>query len=170
MEVLLGMGQIEDVVTVVVNGVEIPQGQSGKNMTATGWFNLVTPGTRNGAFNLDFVDASGQPLGDPYGSMALLSVVVPNQVSSAQSLPTIDVLLMGLKLERFDTEGNSLGEAFTNSPPWVLLDVLRRSGWLTTEVDLVEFRGGGGVLRCGDCDHGSCTAMRSRFRGSNAIW
>ncbi len=84
MEVLLGMGEIADVVKVVVNGVEIPQGQSGKNMTATGWFNLVTPGTRNGAFNLDFVDASGQPLGDPYGSMALLSVVVPNQVSSAQ--------------------------------------------------------------------------------------
>ncbi len=99
MEVLLGMGEIADVVKVVVNGVEIPQGQSGKNMTATGWFNLVTPGTRNGAFNLDFVDASGQPLGDPYGSMALLSVVVPNQVSSAQTLPTIDVLLMGLLLE-----------------------------------------------------------------------
>ncbi len=139
MEVLLGMGQIENVVTVVVNGVEIPQGQSGKNMTATGWFNLVTPGTRNGAFNLDFVDASGQPLGDPYGSMAVLSVVVPNQVSSAQSLPTIDVLLMGLMLERFDTSGNSLGETFTNSPPWVLLDVLRRSGWLTTEIDLPSF-------------------------------
>jgi hypothetical protein len=139
MEVLLGMGQIESVVTVVVNGVEIPQGQSGQNMTATGWFNLVTPGTRNGAFNLDFVDASGQPLGDPYGSMALLSVVVPNQVSSAQSLPTIDILLMGLMLERFDSSGNSLGETFTNSPPWVLLDALRRSGWLTTEIDLPSF-------------------------------
>ncbi len=46
---------------------------------------------------------------------------------------------MGLMLERFDTSGNSLGESFTNSPPWVLLDVLRRSGWLTTEVDLVSF-------------------------------
>ena len=139
MEVLLGMGEIADVVKVVVNGVEIPQGQSGKNMTATGWFNLVTPGTRNGAFNPDFQDASGQALGDPYGSMALLSVVVPNQVSSAQSLPTIAVLLMGLLLERFDSSGASLGEAFTNSPPWVLLDVLRRSGWLTSEVDLVSF-------------------------------
>ncbi len=46
---------------------------------------------------------------------------------------------MGLLLERFDTSGASLGEAFTNSPPWVLLDVLRRSGWLTTEVDLASF-------------------------------
>ena len=87
MEVLLGMGEIEDVVKVVVNGVEIPQGQSGKDMTATGWFNLLTHGTRSGDFNPDFTDASGQPLGDPYGNMALLSVVVPNQVNSAQSLP-----------------------------------------------------------------------------------
>ncbi|MEO8049698.1 MAG: phage tail protein [Acidobacteriota bacterium] len=139
LEVLLGMGRIENVVTVVVNGVEIPQGQSGMNMTATGWFNLVTPGARNGAFNADFVDSSGQPLGDPYGSMALLSVVVPNQVSSAQSLPKVDILLMGLMLERFDIAGVSLGETFTNSPPWVLLDVLRRSGWLTTEIDLPSF-------------------------------
>ena len=141
LEVLLGMGQIADVVKVVVNGVEIPEGQSGKNMTATGWFKLVSAGTRNGAFNPDFEDASGQSLGDPYGSMAVLSVVVPNQVSSAQSLPKVDVLLMGLLLERFDASGVSLGESFTNSPPWVLLDVLRRSGWLASEVDLVSFAG-----------------------------
>ncbi len=63
MEVLLGMGEIAGVVKVVVNGIEIPQGQSGTNMTATGWYNLVTPGTRNGAFNLDFADASGQSAG-----------------------------------------------------------------------------------------------------------
>ncbi len=139
MEVLLGMGQIEHIVKVLVSGIDIPQGQSGKDMTATGWFNLVTPGTRIGAFNPDFTDASGQPLGDPYGNMALLSVVVPNQVNSAQSLPKIDVLLMGLQLERFDASGTSLGEAFTNSPPWVLLDVLRRSGWLTSEIDIPSF-------------------------------
>ena len=45
----------------------------------------------------------------------------------------------GLKLERFDASGASLGEAFTNNPAWVLLDVLRRSGWLTTEIDLASF-------------------------------
>ena len=46
---------------------------------------------------------------------------------------------MGLQLERFDASGTSLGEAFTNSPPWVLLDVLRRSGWLTSEIDIPSF-------------------------------
>ena len=44
MEVLLGMGEIERVIKVLVNGIEIPQGQSGVNMTATGWFNVVTRG------------------------------------------------------------------------------------------------------------------------------
>lgn len=139
MEVLLGMGEIEGVVKVVVNGIEIPEGQAGVNMTATGWFNVVTKGTRTGAFNQDFVDGSGNALGDPYGSMAVLSVVVPNQISSGQSLAKVEVLLNGLRLERFDAAGASLGEAFTNNPAWVLLDVLRRSGWTLPEIDIATF-------------------------------
>ena len=63
MEVLLGMGEIDGVVKVMVNGIEIPKAQSGADMTATGWFNLVTAGTRNGAFNPDFADAVGQSAG-----------------------------------------------------------------------------------------------------------
>ena len=79
-------------------------------MTATGWYNVVTPGARTGAFNLEFHGQVGNPLGDPYGSMALLSVVVPNRISNGQSLPTIKVLVQGLKLEQFDSSGASLGE------------------------------------------------------------
>ena len=139
MEVLLGMGTIQGIVTVIVNGIQIPEGQSGVNMTATGWYNVVTPGTRDGAFNMDFTDGSGNPLGDPYGSMAMMSVVVPNLISSGQTLATIEVLIDGLLLEQFDTTGASLGESFTNNPAWVLLDALRRIGWLTTDVDLVSF-------------------------------
>ncbi|MGH9632516.1 MAG: hypothetical protein ACRD7E_29775, partial [Bryobacteraceae bacterium] len=37
LEVLLGMGEISKVVKVIANGVEIPQGVSGQNMTSTGW-------------------------------------------------------------------------------------------------------------------------------------
>jgi hypothetical protein len=139
MEVLLGMGQISRVIQVLVNDIAIPEAQNGTNMTATGWYSLVSAGTRNGAFNLDFTDSAGSPLGDPYGSMALLSVVVPNRISNGLSLPTIQVLIDGLLLERFDSSGTSLGQSFTNNPAWVLLDVLRRSGWLTTDVDLPSF-------------------------------
>ncbi len=139
MELLLGMGEIDSVIKVLVNDIEIPEAQSGANMTATGWFDLVTPGTRNGAFNPDFTDSMGNPLGDPYGSMGMMSVVVPNAISDGTSLATVQVLINGLKLEQFDTGGVSLGESFSNNPAWVLLDVLRRSGWLTTEIDLASF-------------------------------
>ncbi|HXP87516.1 MAG TPA: phage tail protein [Bryobacteraceae bacterium] len=139
MEVLLGVGEISAVVSVVVNNVQIPAGVSGADMTATGWYNVVSAGTRNGAFNMDFTDGSGNPFGDPYGSMAYLSVVTPNRISNGQSLATVQVLLQGLMLEQFDANGTSLGASFTNNPAWVLLDVLRRTGWLTTDVDLPSF-------------------------------
>ena len=64
MEVLLGMGAMQDVQKVLVNQIEIPVGQSGQNMTATGWYNAVSMGGRDGAFNPDFVNAAGSAAGD----------------------------------------------------------------------------------------------------------
>ena len=139
LEVLLSAGEIQGVVKVIVNDVEIPLAQAGANMTATGWYSVVTAGTRNGAFNFDFTDANGNPLGDPYGSMAFMSLVVPNRISDGQSLPTIEVLIQGLKLATYDTSGNFVSTTFTNNPAWVLLDTLRRSGWQFSEVDLPTF-------------------------------
>ena len=139
MEVLLGMGTMEGAITVLVNDIQIPLAQNGVNMTATGWYSVVTPGTRNGAFDPNFTDAAGNPLGDPYGSMAMMSVVVPNIINNGTSLPKIQVLMNGLQLEQFDGSGTSLGESFSNNPAWVLLDVLRRSGWLASEIDLTTF-------------------------------
>ncbi len=139
MEVLLGMGEIDDVLTTIVNDVEIPEAVPGADMAATGWYHVVTTGTRSGVRNPDFSDGSGNPLGDPYGSMALASIVVPNQISNGQSTPKVKVLLRGVKLERFDSDGVSLGAEFTANPAWVLLDVLRRSGWLLSEVDISTF-------------------------------
>ncbi len=139
MEVLLGMGPISGILQVLVNDIAIPAAQNGTNMTATGWYSIENAGSRNGAFDLNFTDSAGNPLGDPYGSMAYLSVVVPNAISGGQSTPTIQVLINGLLLEQFDSTGTSLGASFTNNPAWVLLDVLRRSGWLTTDVNLPSF-------------------------------
>jgi hypothetical protein len=133
MEVLLGMGPILGAVMVLVNDIEIPLAVASIDMTATGWYNIVSAGTRNGAFDPYFA------LGDPYGSMAYMSVVVPNRISNGVSLATVKILLQGLQLEQFNTSGASLGIAFTNNPAWVLLDVLRRSGWLTASLDLISF-------------------------------
>jgi hypothetical protein len=139
MEVLLCMGEIQGVLKVLVNDIEIPLGQAGANMTGTGWFAVVSPGNRTGTFNADFSDTSGNPLGDPYGSMAFLSVVVPNRINDGRSLPSVRVLTQGVKLPVYDADGAPVGLQFSSNPAWVLMDVLRRSGWQIAELDVKSF-------------------------------
>ena len=138
-EVLLGIGQISSVITVIVNNTQIPVGVNGTNMTATGWYNVISYGTRNGSFNPDFSNSAGQPLGDPYGSMAFMSLVVPNSISNGTSFPEVDVLIQGLQLAQYDSSGNYLSNVFTNNPAWVMLDALLRSGWNLAQLDLATF-------------------------------
>lgn len=138
-EVLLGCGVITAITTVLVNDIEIPAGVSGKNMTGTGWYNVVTYGTRNGVFDMDFSDGSGNPLGDPYGGMAYLQLVVPNSINDGQSIPTIEILVNGLQIETFASGGTSQGFSFCNNPVWVILDILRRCGWSLSEIDFTTF-------------------------------
>jgi hypothetical protein len=133
MEVLLGMGEIQGVLKVLVNDVEIPAGISGQNMTGTGWYNLITAGARSGAVDPDF------PEGDPYGSMAYLGVVVPNRLNDGTSLARVKVLLQGLKLPAYAADGAPAGEVFTANPAWVVLDILRRTGWSESEINLASF-------------------------------
>ena len=139
MEVLAGLGPITSVLKVVVNDVEIPQASAGTDMTSTGWYSIVTSGTRTGSFNLDFLDTNGNPLGDPYGSLAVLAVVVPNRISSGTSLPNVEVLLQGMQVDVYDTNGNLQGSEYSNNPAWVLFDILRRCGWSLAELNLPSF-------------------------------
>ncbi len=139
MEVLLGMGVMQGVLTVLVNGYEIPLGVTGQNMTATGWYNVVTLGTRDGGFDLNFTDSNGNPLGDPYGSMGYLAVVVPNSISTGSSLPSVQVLAQGIQVPTYDTNGNYLNNEFSSNPAWILLDVLRQCGWAASEIDFTSF-------------------------------
>ncbi len=139
LESLLGMGTIQSILKVVVNDVEIPQAVQGQDMTTTGWYNVVTLGTRQGNFNLDFTDASGNALGDPYGSMSVLSVVVPNRISSGKSLPNVEVLLQGMQLDSYNPDGTLQGTSYTNNPAWVILDILRRCGWSTQDINISTF-------------------------------
>ena len=139
-EVLLGVGQISSVVTVIVNNTQIPAGRERDEYDGDGLVQrhqLSEPGTaasiRTSAIQ------PGQPLGDPYGSMAFMSLVVPNWISNGTSLPDVDVLMQGLQLAQFDSSGNYLSNAFTNNPAWVMLDALLRSGWTLAQLDLASF-------------------------------
>ena len=71
--------------------------------------------------------------------MAYLSVVVPNRINDGTSIPTVQVLMQGLKLWQFDTSGNFLGEQFSSNPAWVLLDILMRCGYTLEEIDTASF-------------------------------
>lgn len=139
MEVILGAGNIQGVLKVVVNDVEIPKAIANLDMTPTGWYSLLTPGGRSGSFNLDFVDANGNPLGDPYGSIAVLSVVVPNRISTGTSVPNVEVLVQGLNVDIYDANGQFERTTFTNNPAWILLDLLRRCGWTPTDLNMSSF-------------------------------
>jgi Putative phage tail protein len=133
MEVLLGIGEMQGVLKVLVNDVEIPAGVNGVNMTGTGWYNVPTLGTRPGAVDPNFTD------GDPYGSMAYASVVVPNRLNNGTTLPKVAVLVQGLKLPVYGTDGALVAEQFSSNPAWVVLDMLRRMGWGTDEIDVASF-------------------------------
>ena len=88
---------------------------------------------------MDFLDGSGQPAGDPYGSMAYLSVVVPNRINNGTTLPKVKVLVQGLKLPVYGADGSYISDQFSSNPAWVLLDILRRAGWSLTEIDVASF-------------------------------
>ena len=57
-EVLVAQGPIDQILRVVAGGVALPPGEAGKDMTGTGWYNILSMGDRNGGENLDFVDAA----------------------------------------------------------------------------------------------------------------
>jgi hypothetical protein len=171
MEVLLGVGEMQGVLKVLVNDVEIPLGVAGTNMTGTGWHNVMTLGTRSGVRNPDFTTGSGQPAGDPYGSMAYLAVVVPNRLNDGSSLPRVKVLAQGLKLPMYGQDGAPAGEAFSSNPAWILLDVLRRMGWDTPEIDLGSFARAASVCEeaIGSVDLNGNTITLSRFQCNLAL-
>ena len=73
-------------------------------------------GNRTGNFNLDFTDGAGNAAGDPYGSMAYMSLVVPNRINDGKSLPRVQVLLQGMKLPLYASDGAYQGDQFTNNP------------------------------------------------------
>ena len=139
MEALLGMGVVQSVLKVVVSDIEIPLAVQGQDMTTTGWYSVVTMGTRQGNFNLDFTDSNGNPLGDPYGSMSVLSIVVPNRISTGKSLPNVEVLLQGMQIDAYNPDGTFQATTYTNNPVWVILDLLRRCGWSTADLNLPMF-------------------------------
>ena len=79
--------------------------------------------------------AGGRPLrqhGVPFGGGS-------DRISNGTTLPTVKVLVQGLKLPVYGADGSYIGDQFSSNPAWMLLDVLRRAGWSLTEIDVASF-------------------------------
>jgi hypothetical protein len=141
-ELVVCTGQMHRIHRVLADGIEVPPGQAGQNMSGTGWFNVVSDGNRNGGANPFFANASGESEGDPHGSVVTLAVAIPNRLLSGASHPKFEVLLDGAVLPRFAEDETELAAQFTTNPAWILLDIIRRSGWKRDEIDLPSFARG----------------------------
>jgi hypothetical protein len=138
-EALVGSGPIQGISRLWANGIELPLGVPDTNMSASGWFDVLTTGSRNGTFDPNFADSLGKPVSDPHGSLAVVSIHVPAGLVSSNSLPTVEVLVQGLVLQRYDEQGEPLERFFTSNPVWALLDMLKRCGWQDSELDIPSF-------------------------------
>ena len=70
--------------------------------------------------------------------MAYASVVLES-AERWDEPPKVAVLVSGLKLPVYDSDGAFIAEQFSSNPAWVVLDTLRRSGWGLDEIDVTSF-------------------------------
>lgn len=138
-QVLLGLGPIQGPLKVLANRFDIPEFHSNLVVESTGWYRVVSSGSRVGAFDPDLQQPDTSPATGPYGSVAYLHLALPASIQSGRSLPRVEVLVDGMLLPRYDLDGSSLGTAFTKNPAWVLLDILKRIGWQESEIDIAGF-------------------------------
>jgi hypothetical protein len=146
-----------NVAQVVVNGVIIPR--LGDSYTASPAFTggatfthylaseifrwqVISNGARTGGFTGDTPWLGN---GDPYGSLAMLEVVVYAELAQSMSAPDIKVLMTGHRIKTPTTATCSLADQLswpyvqTTLPPWLLLDLLIEGNYTYSEIDLQSF-------------------------------
>lgn len=144
MEVILCVGEIDYIYEVTVNDVRIPHVNDDTEFmssvkengnTTTGFWKTVNKGDRNGAPNPDTLYDSK---GDPYGSLAVIGIVVTRKVAEANSIPKVVVHFRGPKVRVYSAPGAYTFE-YSESPAWHLMDVLVQSNLRYAELDVASF-------------------------------
>ena len=131
LEVLLGMGRSSVSLKVVVNDIELPRGQSlGEKPTATGWFNVANAGYRDGNVQSRFLRRRQASPGDPMGAWPYCPSLSQTVSVTDERYPRSMCWFDGMKLPTYDN-GSHVRWRDTSQTIrlWVLLDLLRRSGW-----------------------------------------
>lgn len=143
------------ILQVVVNGILIPRNMGPGTTDAIHRWNfcgdpaLGTPmatGGRNGQATKDagYNDASGNPQGDPHGSICTIEVVVYSDLAQSNSTPDVRVLTANGTKMKVPNTTNPADQATwpytpSSSPAWVLLDLLIWGNYSYSEIDLASF-------------------------------
>lgn len=146
-EFVMCLGEIDDVRLVKCNDTWLDRATDITGAQAYALENklirwdIVNRGDRDGHCNLDSI-FDGR--GDPYGSIAVGAYVVPKIVASSGNRPNVRALVRGRKIQTPDTSSAADQEtwprAYSESPPFQLLDILTWTGWRLTQIDIGSFR------------------------------
>ncbi len=167
---------------VVVNGVVIPRLGSSPDNKIFRWNFVGDPidthtGTRNGSPTRDagYTDSSGNPQGDPYGSLATIEIVVYIDLAQSSSAPDVRILSVG-PLLKTPTSADPAGQAgwpylWTNLSAWVLLDLLIWANYQYSELDLQTFMDASDVcnVQVSYTDAFGATKQRGRYCSEFAL-
>jgi len=125
---------------VIVNDYIVPYVNDSDDKDIQSWY-WINYGSRNGSCNR-LKEWSG--MGDPYGGMATIAVVVPAAVAASNAIPQVQVLTSGPKVRVFTSNSpTSFTLENTADGPMLLLDFLTWCGFQATtqecDFDLQSF-------------------------------
>lgn len=133
---------------VVVNGIALNRFNHGAVDSSLGWdwatdgTNVSTGGRKGTPVRiLGYGDNSHTALGDPYGSIARIITVVHKDIFTGFGTPTIQIRTIGPKVPVFtsQTVKTLLGYPYNSNPAWVTLDILNKSNWSYSEINMSTF-------------------------------
>lgn len=112
------------------------------------------------------------PNSDTYSKIAVVSFNFPPQFAQNSSSFSVSVLVQGLMMPTYGAGGLvAIASTFTDNPAWIILDVLRRSGWQLSEINVPSFYAFSvyAEQQIAANVSSSCTSLRNRFRLSAVI-
>ena len=141
MEVLLGIGEMQGVLKVLVNDVEIPVGCRGQEHDGDRMVQRDQPRAVERAYRTAISRMAADIRREiRTGAWRTSRWSVPNRLNDGSSLPRVKVLAQGLRAAVVWTgRRRRRASRSASNPAWILLDVLRRMGWSAAEIDLASF-------------------------------
>lgn len=156
-------GPVNSISNMIIDSETIPLNQSYPHHdTTTGMWTFGL-----GAIGQDYTDV-WFPGSDTYSGIAIVSFNFPPQFANNSQNFNVSVLVQGLSLPIYNAAGTLQSVSFTDNPAWIILDVLRRSGWTLSELNIASFYAFSvyAAQQINAFISSTCTALLSRFRMS----